>query len=150
MGRMPDVATSRVSPARLLRTRRSQHRASPRDPFLFLRYTVLMANTKLFQRVSDEVRRDYVVKARVSAAELEMITKAAQVRKLSVSEFMRRASLGRRADVDYVSDIVLALGASTKAIRDLHAGYLAKGIAPPEDVLLRVMNNASDVIMEIA
>lgn len=81
--------------------------------------------------------------------ELVIIAEAAKMRNMSTSAFMRSAALGRRADVDYVSPIVLKLSDATRAVRELHAGYLAQGLEPPEDLMLEVIMLSKKAILSV-
>ena len=52
--------------------------------------------------------------------EAETIRHSASIRNMSVAEFMRRAALGRKADVDYDTKIVLQLSDVVRSIRAIH------------------------------
>jgi hypothetical protein len=81
------------------------------------------------------------------AAELK---KKAQHRKLDVNEYIRRCALGRKADVDYDTDIVLSLSGITHAIRAMHAGMVERNIAPPEAEMLSLILDARAAIQRIS
>ena len=74
---------------------------------------------------------------------------AAAIRQLSVGEFMLRAALGRKADIRYEVEIILALRDATKSIRDLHAALVERGIVPPEDEWRPVIKEAIDAMLRI-
>jgi len=105
--------------------------------------------SKLFEVVLDEVRKSAAVLVRFSAHDLSTIRESARVHNLSTSEFLRRAGLGRRADVDHESRMVLALSDSTRAIRALHASMLDLGIEPPEELLRSAILAAGTAILVI-
>lgn len=65
--------------------------------------------------------------------EYEEIKLAASIRQLDVSDFVRRSALGRKADIRYEVDTVLALSDLTRAIREIHAAYVEGGATPPVD-----------------
>lgn len=69
---------------------------------------------------------------------------------MTLSEFIRRAALGRRADVDYETEIVLALSDITRAIRGFHAAMVERGITPPEELLRPVILEARAAILRIS
>lgn len=69
---------------------------------------------------------------------------------MDVSDFMRRAALGRKADVDYETEIVLALSDITRVIRGFHAALVERGITPPEDELRPVILEARAAILRIS
>ncbi|ART61447.1 hypothetical protein CBP36_20995 (plasmid) [Acidovorax carolinensis] len=66
------------------------------------------------------------------------------------SEFIRRAALGRKADVDFETEIVLSLSDITRAVRALHAALLEHKIAPPEAELLPLILEARAAIQRIS
>lgn len=93
----------------------------------------------LFKKKAEADLRNQRLRAWVSDGEKKAIEKNAEARNLDVGEFVRRAALGRRADVDFVTDIVLGLRELTGAIRALHAEFVARGIEPPSDELLSLI-----------
>jgi hypothetical protein len=109
-----------------------------------------MAKHKLFKSIPTDEAKGHRFEVRLTKDEDEKIKRAAQIRNMSVSEFIRRAALGRRADVDYDTEIVLTLGLITKAIRDLHAGYVAKGLPAPEDILRPLILEARAATLRIS
>ncbi len=86
----------------------------------------------------------------LTQAEAVEIRRLAKIRELSVADFMRRAALGRRADVDYETEIVLALNNSTRAIRAFHKAMVEQGIPPMEDLLLPIILRSGDAIERIS
>ncbi len=76
---------------------------------------------KLFKKLPDEQRRDSRIKVRLNEKEAAAIRHAAEIRMLTVSEYLRRTALARRADVQYEMEIVSRLSQATMAIRELHA-----------------------------
>lgn len=106
--------------------------------------------TPLFKTKPAEQVKSIRLEVRLNASEHERIRKAADVRKMPVSEFIRRAALGRRADVDYQTDIVLALSDVTRSMRALHAAVVARGIQPPEEEWLPVILEVSEAILRIS
>ncbi|AMR80271.1 hypothetical protein A2G96_09580 [Cupriavidus nantongensis] len=66
------------------------------------------------------------------------------------SEFIRRAALGRKADVDFETEIVLALSDITRAVRALHADMVERGITPPEAELLPLILEARAAMLRIS
>lgn len=105
---------------------------------------------KLFKQVSDAERKDDPILVRLSKADAEAIRHSAAIRQLSVSEFIRRAALGRKADVDYETEIVLVLSAVTRAIRGMHAALVERGISPPEEEWRPVIVEARAAILRIS
>lgn len=105
---------------------------------------------KLFVVKEDGERRSKRIVLRVTAAEDHKIKAAAAARKMDVAEFARRAMLGRRADVDHITDAVLALSSITREIRALHAAMVERGFAPPEASLLPVILEARAAILKVA
>lgn len=105
---------------------------------------------KLFVAKPDGERRSKRIVLRVTADEELKVKAAAEARKMDVAEFARRAMLGRRADVDHITDAVLALSSITREIRALHAAMVERGLAPPEDALLPVLLEACAAMLKVA
>jgi len=91
--------------------------------------------TKLFKKMPNAERKSFRQEIRLTVKEDETIRKSAKIRNLSVSDFLRRAALGRRADVQYETQIVLALGDLIQSARDLNATMVERGFQPSEDLL---------------
>lgn len=104
----------------------------------------------LFKKKPEDQRRSSRIPVRVTMVERDKIIEAARIRALDVSEFMRRAALGRKADVRIAGDIIMELREVTKAIRELHAAYLAIGETPPEDVLRPIMDEIVKAMKRVA
>ncbi|CAG0950743.1 hypothetical protein RHDC4_00059 [Rhodocyclaceae bacterium] len=104
---------------------------------------------KLFKKVPDAERRTIPLKIMLNAAEDEAIKRAAEIRILDKSEYVRRAALGRRADVRYETEIVLALTKVTQSIRALHVDLMEKGIAPSAEAMRVIVKDARDAIRRI-
>ena len=102
-----------------------------------------------FKAVSDEDRKSRIILVRANNKDWEAIRFAAKIRNLTVSDFVRRAALGRKADVHYESQIVLALREATDMIRVLHAQYVSNGHPPPEDVLGLVIDRSVEAMSRI-
>ncbi|HEY6095517.1 MAG TPA: hypothetical protein VIU93_11255 [Gallionellaceae bacterium] len=81
--------------------------------------------------------------------EFEQVKVAAGIRHLTMSEFIRRTALGRKADVQIEVDIILALSRVVQEIRSLHREMVERGLAPPEKELLEVMQSAGAAILTI-
>jgi hypothetical protein len=86
----------------------------------------------------------------LTIAESETIRKAAHIRSLSVAEFIRRAALGRRADVRYEDEIVRQLSTVVRVIRGMHAAYREHGIEASLEEFRPVIRAARDAILLIA
>ena len=68
---------------------------------------------------------------RLTTKEDEEIKLAASIRQLSVSEYIRRTALGRKADIRYEVEIVLAISTLMRTLRELHAAYTEGGATIP-------------------
>lgn len=64
---------------------------------------------KLFRKIDAVDKRTIKYMIRLNEQEAETIRTSALVRKLSVAEFIRRAALARKADVNYETEIVRSL-----------------------------------------
>lgn len=109
-----------------------------------------MRGNKLFTSLPDGVGKEMRIEFRASKSELEKIKYLAAVRHMPMSEFLRRAALGRAAPMDFDTDLVLCLSDATRAIRALHKAYLEIGCQPPEDLLRPVIENTIMAIERIS
>ena len=105
--------------------------------------------SKLNTKISDAERRSLRYEVRLNSAEDEAIKHSAAIRKLSVAEYMRRAALGRRADVRYEMDIVLQLSKIVKTIRDLHVDLVERGIELTAEGFRPVIDEAIAAMLRI-
>lgn len=103
-----------------------------------------------FKCIPEENRRSVTIIVRVTRDEAVKIRKAADIRCLSVSDYMRRAALGRKAEVKIETHIILALMELTQAIRDVHKSYLDRGLRPPEEILGPVLDEAVKAILYVS
>lgn len=106
--------------------------------------------TILFKKKSAQELKSVRYQIRLTTKDDEKIRHSAKIRQMDVSDFIRRAALGRKANVDYETEIVLALIDSTRAIRALHAAMVERGIPPPEDLLRPIIVGAGDAILRIS
>lgn len=106
--------------------------------------------TKLFKPVPDDIRRSISIIIRLNQAEAAQIRHAADIRCLTVSDFIRRASLGRRADVQIETKIILALYHFVQEIRKMHNTYLDHGLQPPEELWLPLIHEAGAAMLRIS
>lgn len=88
--------------------------------------------SKLFQKIDDEKRRSIRYPILLTQKEAETIRFSAKARNLSVAEFIRRAALGRKADLRYETEIILELREVTQAIRRMHADLVERNMLPSE------------------
>lgn len=104
---------------------------------------------KLFRKMPKAEKRTVRYEIMLSLVEAEEIRSAARIRNLSVADFMRRAALGRRADVRFDTETVLALREVVQAIRQLHATFAAKDAHLPIDGLGLVIDAALAAMLRI-
>lgn len=86
---------------------------------------------------------------RLTREEDQLIRDAAGLRQLDVSEFIRRAALGRKADVRVEVEIVLMLIEVVKEMRELHTAVVATGALPPESKWQPVIDQAVAAMLRI-
>ncbi|HIH2745198.1 TPA: plasmid mobilization protein [Burkholderia lata] len=103
-----------------------------------------------FTKKDDSERRTIRKVFRVTEEEDQKIRHSASIRQMDDSEFIRRAALGRKADVDYETEIVLTLSDITRAVRAMHAAMVERGIAPPEAELLPLILEARAAMLRIS
>ena len=99
-----------------------------------------MASNKLATALPEDERKSDSFLVRCTVADGRRILEQARIRSLSRSEFVRRAALGRTANVDYETGTILALSALTRAIRDLHAALAEYRLPLMEEQLQPIMD----------
>jgi uncharacterized protein (DUF1778 family) len=109
-----------------------------------------MPSKKLFTQMPDGERKGGRMEVRVTKAEYDEIHHLARIRQMSVSDFMRRAALGRATNVDFETELVLGLSNSTRNIRELHKTFMETGTPPPEDVLRAAIQDTRAAILRIS
>lgn len=108
---------------------------------------------KLFKSLPDGEKMETAILVRLLKSDAEAIRNAASIRQLSVSEFIRRAALGRRADVNAEVEVVLALlklDRTINGIAKLHQAMIERGITPPVDDWRPVKNEIRQAVVRIA
>lgn len=105
--------------------------------------------SKLFKKLPDAEKKMVRLEILLSKREAEDIRAFALIRNLSNSEFVRRASLGRRADVGLEVEIILCLREVVQSIRLLHANYVAQGVPIPKAELEKLMDHALGSMLKI-
>lgn len=103
----------------------------------------------LFQKLAPEKRKSFRVAIRLSRKEYEEIQVNANIRNLTVSEFIRRAALGRRADVRIETQIVTQLIHLVQEIRSLRKSLAEVGACPPDEKIIDLIRQASAVMLQI-
>lgn len=104
---------------------------------------------KLFQKKEAADRRSVRYPILLTEKEAEAIRSAADIRNLSVAEFMRRAALGRKADVSYETAIILQLSDATRAIRAIHKAMVEMNFEPPEEIWSPIMDELLAAMLRI-
>ena len=106
--------------------------------------------TKLFQKKDKADLKSVRIPIRVTEKEAEKIRHSASIRQMDVSEFIRRAALGRKADVRYETEIVLQLSDAVRAIRAIHKAMVERNIEPPEEIWSPVMDELVAAMLRIS
>lgn len=106
--------------------------------------------SKLFKLKPEAERRSKQLLVRVNEEELDKIQAAANIRQLDVAEFMRRAALGRKADVRYETENGLQLIDVVRAIRAIHKDMLDRQITPPDEIWLPIVEQAVAAMLRIS
>ncbi len=104
---------------------------------------------KLFRKKEASELRAVRYPILLTQAEAQTIRHSASIRNMSVAEFIRRAALGRRADVQYETKIVLQLSDVVRAIRAIHKSMLEMQIEPPEEIWSPIMDEAMEAMLRI-
>ena len=103
----------------------------------------------MFVSLPEGLAKTERIEIRITSEELSKLKKLAAIRQMPLSKFLRRAGLGRATPVDFETDLILGLSDAVRAIRALHKGYLDAGIAPPETILLPLIEAAKCAILQI-
>jgi uncharacterized protein (DUF1778 family) len=106
--------------------------------------------TKLFRKKDDEEKQSERLYIRLTVKDMEAIRTASSVRRLDVSEFARRAMLGRRADVRYKGQIILEIRAVVAALKQQYKGYVERGLLPPEEEFRALINESIEAMKRIS
>ena len=109
-----------------------------------------MTRKKLFVTLPSDVAKGSRIELRVTDEEAQKIRHLARIRQMTVSDFVRRAALGRATPVDLETDLVLALSDVVRRIRELHKAVKETGAAPLDEQLLPVILDAKDTILRVA
>jgi uncharacterized protein (DUF1778 family) len=104
---------------------------------------------KLFQKKDEASARSVRRELRLTQEEDQQIRDAASLRQLDISEYIRRAALGRKADVRIEVEAILMLIEVVKDIRELHAVVVATGALPPEAQWQPVIEQAVAAMLRI-
>lgn len=104
---------------------------------------------KLFQQKDETSTRSVRRELRLTKEEDRQIRDAAALRQIDVSDLIRRAALGRKADVRVEVEIILMLIEVVKEIRELHTAVLATGALPPEQQWQPVIDQAVAAMLRI-
>lgn len=93
--------------------------------------------TDLFKKKEASELRSVRRELRFTQKEDAQIRHSASLRMMDVSDFIRRAALGRKnPNVDYETEIrvlLLGLRSDIQTLRDLHLRMVDQGIQPPAD-----------------
>ena len=110
--------------------------------------------SKLFTKKAPEQLKSVEWTLRVTRKEAEAIRHAAQVRQMPVTEYIRRTALGRKADVDYQTEIILSLRDVIAEMRVTCGVILSEGKdithAQLIEILKPIVSNAVDAIKRIS
>jgi uncharacterized protein (DUF1778 family) len=104
---------------------------------------------KHFVKLPEEEKRNVRVAVRLHSTEYEAIRAAADVRHVSVSDFMRSTALGRKCDVRFEVDCILAISDAVRAIRAMHKAMVEHGVPPPEDEMRALILSAERSVIRL-
>ncbi len=105
---------------------------------------------KLFKPVAVTERKAATFKFRATETEMSEIHAQAAARNLTVTEYILRMALHRRADVRIETAMILALREAVAAIKELHAEYVSTGHPPPEHLLGPVIQETVVAILNLS
>ncbi|APW48692.1 hypothetical protein RA876_19730 (plasmid) [Rhodoferax antarcticus] len=72
------------------------------------------------------------------------------MRRLDVTEYIRRAALGRKAEVDYEAVTMTSLMEVTNSIRELYSALVERGIPPMKDDIRPIVDHAIAAMLRIS
>jgi hypothetical protein len=104
---------------------------------------------KKFQTIPTGEKRVIRHPVMMNIIEHDEIKRLADIRNLTVSEYMRRTALGRKTDIDYESQIIIQLTRTVIALKDIHKQHVDTGVPPPEDIMLPVLQQAKKAILMV-
>ena len=105
---------------------------------------------KLFKTLPDNAVKTKTLHIRILVSDFEIITDLAKARNISVCEYMRRTALGRRTDVGYETQMVLALTDVVEAFKILHATVVEYGYQPVNQEWDHVLDEAVSAMQRIS
>ena len=105
---------------------------------------------KLFKILPDNAVKTKILHIRILVSDSEIITGLAKARNISVCEYMRRTALGRRTDICYESQVVLALTEVVEAFKMLHLAVVEHGLLPTEHEWDPVLDEAVAAMQRIS
>ena len=105
--------------------------------------------SRLFKKMSIEKRKIFRCEIRLTALDAATINTSAKARNLSMSDFMRRAALGRRADVHFETEIVISLREVAQSIQAMHATFVRQGMPPPEEKIGELLDTAHGAMLQL-
>jgi hypothetical protein len=106
--------------------------------------------TKLFTSVAMADRRTVRYPLLLTPAEAEKIRAAANIRNLSVAEYIRRTALARKAEIRYETEIVLTLRYLADKIRDLVEDSRSRNQPVLEDQLRPVIAEVIAAMLRVS
>lgn len=106
--------------------------------------------TKLFKKKEASLLKSVRMEIRVSELEAVQIREAARVRSLDVTEYIRRAALGRKANVDYETETGLALMSVGRDIRKLYGALVERGLPPMKEDMQPIVDHAIAAMLRIS
>jgi hypothetical protein len=86
---------------------------------------------------------------RLSVADYERIVNDADARQLSLSDHVRRTMLGKKSDLRYESEIVLALNRLVASVRELTRRQVERGLVPTTDELAPIISGSIAALLLI-
>ncbi|HEY0843416.1 hypothetical protein [Methylotenera sp.] len=105
--------------------------------------------TKLFVKKTSEETFSEKVLVKFTPSGMRNLKKQAAARLLDVSEFIRRAVEGRRADVRYEVNVIIEVGKLIRAVNLLRKDLFEMGLIDDEAKWAEVRNEAIKAMLRI-
>jgi uncharacterized protein (DUF1778 family) len=105
---------------------------------------------KMIKKVPLEEMKSKRLELRLTEANHILIKKMADVRNLSVSDFMLRAALGRKADISFQTGLINELRQCKDELRNLRKFLFESGQESPDDAIEEIIDNLNKVALKIS
>jgi len=104
---------------------------------------------KAFERKNTEEKYSERVIVKFTPSGHQHLKEQASARLLDISEFIRRAVTGRRADVRYETNVILEVGKLIRSVNELRKELFERGLIDDEAKWAEVRDEAIEAMLRI-